>query len=53
MNNTQAQKDAAYYWSWCLLERLQAMGLLTAAEVEKVRAMSREHYGSKLILCPK
>ena len=50
MDATQAQKDAAYYWSWCILKRLLAMKLLTAAEVEQVRAMSQEHYGSKLIV---
>ncbi|MFA6730711.1 MAG: SHOCT domain-containing protein [Eubacteriales bacterium] len=49
MNITQANKDAAYYLSYCILKRLQAMGLLTDAEVEKIRAMSQEHYGSKLI----
>ena len=48
--NDQAPKDAAYYWSWCIIKRLQAMGLLTAAEVEKIRAMSQEHYDSKLIV---
>ena len=48
--NDQAQKDAAYYWSWCILKRLQAMGLLTAAEVEKIRTMSQEHYNSTLIM---
>ena len=48
--NTQAQKDAAYYWSWCILKRLRAMDLLTDAEVEKIRAMSQEHYNSKLIV---
>jgi len=47
---TQAHKDAAYYLSCCILKRLLAMGLITPAEIEKVRVMSQEHYGSKLIV---
>ena len=47
---TQAHKDAAYYLSYCILKRLHLMGLISPAEVEKVRAMSQEHYGSKLIV---
>jgi hypothetical protein len=48
--NTQNQKDLAYYWSLCILRRLQAMGLLTANEAEKARAASQKRYGSVLIM---
>jgi Fe2+ transport system protein FeoA len=48
--NTQNQKDLAYYWSVCILRRLRDMGLLTDAEVEKVRRISQKRYGSDLIM---
>jgi len=48
--DTQAQKDAVYYWNWCILQHLQAMGLLSAPEVENVRVMNQAHYNSKLIV---
>jgi hypothetical protein len=48
--NTQNQKDLAYYWSWCILGRLQAMGLLTASEAEKTRAASQKRYGSVMLV---
>jgi hypothetical protein len=48
--NIQNQKDLAYYWSCCILRRLQAMGLLTAGEAEKARAASQKRYDSMLVV---
>jgi hypothetical protein len=45
----QFEKDAAFYWSVCILRRLRDMGLLTATEYEKIRDISAKHYGTKLL----
>ena len=48
--NERLEKDAAYYWSWCILKRLRDMGLLTDAEVEKIRVVSKKRYSSQLLV---
>jgi len=47
--NEQLQKDATFYWSVCILRRLRDMGLLSQAEYEKIRDISAEYYGTKLL----
>ena len=48
MNSDQMTKDAAFYWSVCILRRLRDMGLITQKEYEKIKDISAEHYGTKL-----
>ncbi|MDD4493879.1 MAG: hypothetical protein PHV32_05970 [Eubacteriales bacterium] len=48
-NRNQLNNDSAFYWSVCILRRLRDMGLLTQAEYEKIRDISAEHYGTKLL----
>jgi hypothetical protein len=45
----QFEKDAAFYWSVCVLRRLREMGLLTADEYEKIRDISAKYYGTRLL----
>ena len=47
---TQAQRDAAYIWSWDVLKRLREMSVITAAEAEKTRAGIQRHYKSAVIV---
>jgi hypothetical protein len=47
--NERLEKDAAFYWSVCLLRRLRDMGLITTKEYEKIRDMSASYYGTKLL----
>jgi hypothetical protein len=47
--NEQLEKDAAFYWSVCLLRRLRDMGLLSPAEYAKIRDISARYYGTKLL----
>ena len=44
------QKDAALYWSVCILRRLRDMWLLSQSEYEKIRDISAKHYGTKLFV---
>ena len=46
----QAQRDAAYIWSWSVLQWLRDKGIITAAEAERTRARSQQHYKSALIV---
>jgi hypothetical protein len=48
--NERLEKDAAFYWSVCLLRKLRDMGLLTAKEYEKIRDMNANYYGTKLLV---
>lgn len=50
MISQQLTNDAAFYWSVCILRHLRKKGLLTQAEYEKISAISKKHYGSKLIV---
>jgi len=49
MNNDQMTKDASFYWSVCILRRLCDMGLLSQNEYEKIKNISAEYYGTKLL----
>jgi len=48
MNREKLSNEAAYYWSVCILRRLRDMGVITAAEYEKIRAINAEYYGTKI-----
>lgn len=48
--NEQFQKDAAFYWSVCILRRLRDMQLLSQAEYEKIRDINAKYYGTKLFV---
>ena len=50
MNNQQMTNDASFYWSVCILRHLRDKGLLTQAEYEKICAVSKKQFGSKLIV---
>jgi hypothetical protein len=47
--NERLEKDAAFYWSVCLLRRLRDMGLLSQSEYTKIRDISAVYYGTKLL----
>ena len=46
----QSKRDAAYIWSWSVLLWLRDKGIITAAEAERTRARSQQHYKSALIV---
>ena len=48
--NTQNTNDHAFYFSICILRRLRDMGLLSAEEYTKICEISRDYYGSKIIV---
>jgi hypothetical protein len=48
--NEQFEKDAAFYWSVCILRRLRDMGLLTEAEYRKILQISSDHYGTQVFV---
>jgi hypothetical protein len=49
MISQELQNDASFYWSVCILRYLRDKGLLTQAEYERICAISKKQYGSKLI----
>ena len=49
MMSEQLKNDAAFYWSVCILRRLRDMGLLNQKEYEKIKNISAEYYGTKLL----
>ncbi len=48
--NEQLEKDAAFYWSVCVLHHLRDMGLLTQTEYEIIRDISAKYYSTKLLI---
>ena len=48
--NGQLEKDANFYWSVCVLHRLRDMGLITPAEYSKIKDISADYYGTKIIV---
>lgn len=50
MNFKQSNNDATFYWSICVLRHLRNKGLLTPNEYEKICAISKKQYDSKLIV---
>jgi hypothetical protein len=47
--NERLEKDAAFYWSVCLLRTLRDMGLLSQSEYAKIKGISAGYYGTKLL----
>lgn len=55
MNNqtaseTQLVQNACYLWSVNMLRQLERANLITAAELERVRKLSEQHYKPSLII---
>ena len=48
--NKRLQKNAAFYWSVCILRRLRDMRLLSQPEYEKIRDISAKYYDTKLFV---
>jgi hypothetical protein len=48
MNDEQLGKDAAFYFTVCLLKKLLQAGEISAGEYMKICQISREYYGSSL-----
>ena len=46
----QLADDATFYWSVCILRKLRDQGLLTQDEYERIKEISRNHYGSNLYI---
>ena len=42
--------DACYAWSVSILKQLEKAKLITAAELERIRRISEQHYQSELIM---
>ena len=47
---TQQHKDAAFYWSVCVLRRLREMGLLTPEEQKRIQGINADYYGTKIYI---
>lgn len=50
MVSEQLVNDCALYLSVCLLRKLRDKELLSAEEYARIRNLSREHHGSKIIV---
>ena len=48
--NDQLILDACYVWSVNILRQLEQAKLITAAELERIRKLSEQHYKPSLIL---
>ena len=48
--NDQLIADACYVWSVNLLKQLEKAKLITAAELERIRELSEQHYQPNLIM---
>jgi hypothetical protein len=46
----QITLDACYLWSVNILGHLEQAGLITAAELDRIRRLSEQHYRPSLIL---
>lgn len=50
MSSQQLINDATFYWSVCILRHLRDKGFLSQTEYEKICAISKNQYRSKLIV---
>ena len=48
--NDQLIADACYIWSVNILKQLEKAKLITAAELERIRKLSEQHYRPSLIV---
>jgi len=48
--NDQLIADACYVWSVNILKQLEKAKLITAAELERIRKLSEQHYRPNLIM---
>jgi len=48
--NDQLIADACYVWSVNILKQLEKTGLITAAELERIRKLSEQHYKPSLVM---
>ena len=48
--NDQLIADACYVWSVNILKQLEKAKLITAAELERIRKLSEQHYRPSLII---
>ena len=48
--NDQLIADACYVWSVNILKQLEQAGLITAAELERIRGLTERHYRPSLIM---
>ena len=48
--NDQLIADACYVWSINILKQLEMAKLITAAEMERIRKLSEQHYRPSLIM---
>ena len=48
--NDQIILDACYLWSVNILKQLEKAKLITAAELERIRKLSEQHYQPSLIM---
>ena len=48
--NDQLIADACYVWSVNILKQLERARLITAAELERIRKLTEQHYRPSLIM---
>ena len=48
--NDQLILDACYVWTLSILKQLEKAKMLTAAEIERIRKLSEQHYRPSLII---
>ena len=48
--NDQFIADACYVWSINILKQLEKAKLITAAELERIRKLTEQHYRPSLIM---
>jgi len=48
--NDQPVADACYVWSVNMLKQLEKAKLITAAELERIRKLSEQHYRPSLVM---
>ena len=48
--NDQLIADACYVWSVNVLKQLEKARLITAAELERIRGLTEQHYKPSLII---
>ena len=48
--NDQLIFDACYVWTLSILKQLEKAKVLTAAEIERIRKLSEQHYRPSLII---
>ena len=48
--NDQLIADACYIWTISILKQLEQAGYITAAELERIRRFSKQHYQPSIIM---